>query len=133
MKAEEKLKEINHVFKICGITLSDLKEQYKQGWFKINSGLNVKSFEIASMITPNKYAQNKDTDNKIKKKWTLKQSMTMGSTSGQGKKKYTMSRKDSLEKSLQYSSSNIILHSYLYTSIQSLIYRFYVFFSFSKK
>ena len=80
MKAEEKLKEINQVFKICGLTLTDLKEKYKSGFFKINSGLNLKSFDVNAMITPNTFGQNKTSDKKLKRKWNIKQSVTLGST-----------------------------------------------------
>lgn len=47
MKVEEKLKEINTVFQILGLTLEDLKLSCKTGVIKIE-GQNTKNFELSS-------------------------------------------------------------------------------------
>jgi len=45
---EEKLKEIDHVLTLLGVSLEDLKEFAKSGPVKL-SGVNVKNFDVSSM------------------------------------------------------------------------------------
>ena len=105
MKAEEKLKEINQVFKVWGITLSDIKEQHKTGVLRMNSGINTKSFEVGSMVSSNNFVHNKQKVQK-RKRWDLKHSSTMGSKKSLFDKKLTMTSQDSNDKQLDRLSDN---------------------------
>ena len=62
-KVEEKLKEINHVFMILGVTLDDLKESWRTGVMKFG-GLNVKNFELSSAVP----LSNNDTVSRVSRK-----------------------------------------------------------------
>ena len=106
MKVEEKLREINHVFKVWGITLNDIKEQHKTGILRMNSGLNLKSFEINSMTSTNRFLKNNNESHKKKRKWNIKQSSTMGSNKSMFEKETKILRKETPDKSLDLLSDN---------------------------
>ena len=59
VKVEEKLKEINDIFTILGITLDDMKETCKTGVFKFG-GINTKNFELSSV----KFVSSAETSSK---------------------------------------------------------------------
>lgn len=54
MKVEEKLKEINKILQILGITLDDLKASCQTGKINIFKGdsINTRNFEISSSVAP---------------------------------------------------------------------------------
>ena len=48
-KVEEKLKEINHIFTVLGVTLDDMKESCRTGLIKFG-GLNLKNFDLSPAV-----------------------------------------------------------------------------------
>lgn len=54
MKVEEKLKEINNILQILGLTLDDLKTSCQTGKINIFRGntINTRNFDISSSVSP---------------------------------------------------------------------------------